>query len=69
VRRLPSVDSYTIIPRVTETQSTHIAASPTTSFCLGPNAEGIITVTIWVMGYKYLTALKKANFDVVEAKI
>jgi len=42
---------------------------PTSAFCLVSGAWSIIVTTIWVIGSKYLIALKKEDFDVVEAKI
>jgi len=68
-RRLSSVDSSIVIPRVTGAQSVFTITPFTISFCPGPSTEGIIVVMIQVMRYEYLATIKKADFDVVEAKI
>ena len=45
-KRLSSVDSPTVIPRVTWARLVRTVASPTTSFYLGPNAQCIIATAI-----------------------
>ena len=45
-RRLSSANSPTVILGVTEAQSVRIVAPPTTPFCLGPGAQGIIAAAI-----------------------
>ena len=68
-RRLPNVGSSTAIHGATGMQSVCTIAPLTTSLCPRLSAQGIIMITIWVIGSGYMTALKKTNFDVVGAKI
>jgi len=67
--RLSSVDSPIAIPRLTGGQSSRSIALPATSFFTGLGTQGIIKAAMQVMGSEYLDALKKADLDVVEAKI
>jgi len=68
-RRLSSVDFPIAIPGVTRVRSVCNIAPRTTSFCPGPDTQGIIEAAIQVMWSEDLAALKQADLDVVEAKI
>jgi len=67
--RLSSADSPIAIPGVTGGQSARSVALPATSFCPRAGTHGIIIAVIQVMRSEYLVALKKADLNVVEAKI